>query len=280
MFDIVFENIDIKSDVKRLIEMTFKEKTLYISYTNYTLFNYIDEFCFKYWHNRDHCSNASDYLETLGFVQLQKDAICNINALMTLIELIYNFWNLSSKDFSKEGSDLKWQGNYYHIKYVMNDILEQYNQKIYYDKKNERLLIIEDKQEVTAVAEIINKNLALDIIRYNHRSLQREIEPKKAILLRLGGDLEPKRKDIKAVDTILEDNIFYMLNNLNIRHNNKKEGDKYFKKVVSKMKKNTLEKWYDELYQLILLAYLLLDNKERGEKIKELKLKIENGGMQ
>ena len=45
-----------------------------------------------------------------------------------------------------------------------------------------KILIIEDKPEVTAVVEIIEQDLALDIIRYNHRSLQGEIELKKKIL--------------------------------------------------------------------------------------------------
>lgn len=43
------------------------------------------------------------------------------------------------------------------------------------------------------------------------------------------------------------------------------------------MRLSTLEKWYDELYQMILLALLLLDNTDRTNKIKELKTKI-NGG--
>lgn len=65
-----------------------------------------------------------------------------------------------------------------------------------------------------------------------------------------------------------------MLNNLNIRHNNKNKGDKNYKEYVAKMRKNRLEKWYDELYQMILLAFLLMDNAERAEKVKELKEKI------
>ena len=40
------------------------------------------------------------------------------------------------------------------------------------------------------------------------------------------------------------------------------------------MKKDRLEKWYDELYQMMLLAILLLDNVDRTDKVKELKSKI------
>ena len=58
-----------------------------------------------------------------------------------------------------------------------------------------------------------------------------------------------------------------MLNNLNIRHNNRSKKDKSkYKEYVAKMSKVRLEKWYDELYQMMLLAILLLDNADRTNK--------------
>lgn len=42
------------------------------------------------------------------------------------------------------------------------------------------------------------------------------------------------------------------------------------------MKNSTLENWYDELYQMILLAYLLMDNQDRNVKVDELICKIGN----
>lgn len=105
----------------------------------------------------------------------------------------------------------------------MLDNLEKYNHKAYIE--NERILIIEDKPEVTAVVEIIEQDLAIDIIRYNHRSLQGEIELKKKILISLGSELEPKRKELQALNKQLSEDIFFMLNNLNVRHNNRSKKD-------------------------------------------------------
>ena len=102
--------------------------------------------------------------------------------------------------------------------------------------------------------------MALGVIKYNHKSLKGEIEKKKNILIALGTELEPKRKQLQTVDKKLSDNIFFMLNNMHIRHNNSN--------------KNELEEWYDELYQMILLAFLMIDNVERMEKIKKLKHNI------
>lgn len=44
------------------------------------------------------------------------------------------------------------------------------------------------------------------------------------------------------------------------------------------MRKEILEEYYDELYQMMLLAFLLIDNVDRMNKIDELKNKI--GGQQ
>lgn len=50
--------------------------------------------------------------------------------------------------------------------------------------------------------------------------------------------------------------------------------DKNYRKVVADMDDSTLEHWYDELYQMILLAFLQLDQVDRNAKILELKQTI------
>ena len=76
---------------------------------------------------------------------------------------------------------------------------------------------------------------------------------------------------LKLKNSKLEDDVLALLNNLNIRHNNCMEGDKNYKEIVAKMSKDELENWYDETYQLCLLAFLELDNVERTKKVSELK---------
>lgn len=75
---------------------------------------------------------------------------------------------------------LQWCGNYYHLKDVMDDVLSQYNHIAYISEEQECVFVVEDKPEVTAAAEIMpTPTLAVDIIKYNHRSLKGEIEQKK-----------------------------------------------------------------------------------------------------
>lgn len=40
---------------------------------------------------------------------------------------------------------------------------------------------------------------------------------------------------------------------------------------MAEMDEGVLENWYDELYQMILLAYLRLEQEDSAVKVKELK---------
>lgn len=271
IFDIASASINISNEVDRIVSMSVEEKSTYYPPYDLTLFEFVDQRCFRDWSYRGHFVNVKDFLEAVNYNEIIKSAKNgDTEAFMILIELTYNLWSLAYYDIIDKDSLSKWNNNFFHLRDVMLDNLEKYNYKAYID--DERILIIEDKPEVTAVAEIIEQDLAIDIIRYNHRSMQGEIELKKKILTSLGSELEPKRKKLQVLNKQLSEDIFFMLNNMNLRHNNrsKKDMGKY-KEYVAKMTKARLEKWYDELYQMMLLAFLLLDNVDRTENVKELK---------
>lgn len=277
IFDIASASINISNEVDRIVSMSVEEKSTYYPPYNLTLFEFVDQRCFRDWSYRVHFVNVKDFLEAVNYNEIIKSAKNgDTEAFMILIELTYNLWSLAYYDIIDKDSLSKWNNNFFHLRDVMLDNLEKYNHKAYID--DERILIIEDKPEVTAVAEIIKQDLAIDIIRYNHRSMQGEIELKKKILISLGSELEPKRKELQVLNKQLSEDIFFMLNNMNLRHNNrsKKDMGKY-KEYVAKMTKARLEKWYDELYQMMLLAFLLLDNVDRTENVKKLKEKIIGG---
>lgn len=277
IFEIVSKKVDAAGDIKRIITIFENEETIFnINY--YTIKQYVQKYSFLNWKHRNHAINLDDYLTMVGYTNLKKTAYTNEESMLTLIELIYNFWYLVLQDIAIVKNKIKPFGNYYHIKDIMDDLLAQYNYVAYLDKIENRILIIEDKSEVTSAAEILPSALAIDVIKYNHRSLKGEINLKKNILTSLGAELEPKRKSLQVYNKQLSEDIFFLLNNINIRHNNcDKDNKSYYKEFVSKMNKSELEKWYDELYQMILLAFLLLDNIERTKKIKNLKCKIAEG---
>lgn len=134
------------------------------------------------------------------------------------------------------------------------------------------------KKNVAAesVAEIVDDDLATLILQYNHFMLEGDLDSKKSILSDIGQALESLRDNLKKCNKLLETNIFFMLNNMNIRHNNrsKTQDGKHYKEYVAKMRKSKLEEWYDDLYQMMLLAYLEMDGQERTKRVDELKKKI------
>lgn len=83
--------------------------------------------------------------------------------------------------------------------------------------------------------------------------------------------LESKREALKNVNKTLESNVFFLYNNMNIRHNNCDPASKNYKEHTANMSKKELEFWYDEIYQLSLLFFLELDNIERSKQIEVLK---------
>lgn len=92
-------------------------------------------------------------------------------------------------------------------------------------------------------------------------------------MLLLADKFEPTRNELKKVNSTLESNIGYLLNKMHIRHNNKDGNNASV--YVANIKDEELKKWYDETYQMLLLAMLELDNIDRNRKVNELKKKIE-----
>ena len=81
--------------------------------------------------------DVDDFLKTVNYNELRRSAIFNLEDLFTLIELIYNFWNLAACDLEKRVNGLQWSGNFYHVRDVMDDILRQYNYTAYIPEADE-----------------------------------------------------------------------------------------------------------------------------------------------
>lgn len=285
IFDIVSDNLDIKSDLNRINRIANLKGLLYegdyFIQNDYNLFEFVNKYCFKSWKQRGRLIDLDDFLYTIKFDELTKQAVVDFNAFLSFIEVIYNLWYLSDRKIKKSNSEFELNFEMYssddfnHLKDIMDTVLEQYNHTAHLNSNDEYVLIVEDKPEVTAVSEILPDQLALNVIKYNHRQLKGNIELKKSILISFGHQMESQRSNLEKNNKWLSEDIFFMLNNMNLRHNNIDESNKTkYKKYVAKMSDNELEKWYDELYQMILLAFLTLDNVERSKNVEDLKKRI------
>lgn len=125
-------------------------------------------------------------------------------------------------------------------------------------------------------SELIPEALSYKIIAYNHHSMKGNLESKRQTLLMFADLLEPKRDELETVDKKFASDLFYTFNNFNIRHNNVDPAGPKYKKPVGDLTKEQLESWYDEVYQMCLLAFMRLEHVPRKQEFDMLKDKIEN----
>lgn len=255
-------NIDIRKEYSRLYSMLYdasdSEPSLY------------DEFCehFGDFWFRGTATSLPDFDEQYGFNYVESPQDFSLDYLVSFCEYFYNlciaynaqrdFMCLSVEPFMQQ------------INRVISNI--GYTQSL----KDGLTIFVEKSNEAIAVAEILPKELSYKVISYNHHSMKGNVAQKKDILLKLANLLEAERRKLSSINSTLEDNLFYAFNNLNIRHSNIDVNSPKYKKYVDEMPIDELEQWYDELYQMCLLAFLEIDNLERKKRFNELKNQIES----
>lgn len=132
-------------------------------------------------------------------------------------------------------------------------------------------------QIAISVAELVDPELSYRVIEYNHHSMKGDLERKRSTILVLSDKLEAQQKKLKQINASLETDLFFLLNNINLRHNNTDPaGGKKYHSAIAEMGKEELESWYDETYQMCLLAFLELENIDRKEKVGQLKQSIQS----
>lgn len=273
IFQILQEQFDMHTEINRIYEV-FKSHLFNKNTFVYSPEKLVDEFVFQNWTQRNRCINTSDMKDSLGINSILRKEDPTMNELIIFLEYVENILNLAWK-YKMNNDDVLDNPKYNILRENLDDLLDRINHEKYVFDDEEMVLIAEKNAEATAVAEIVDTKTSLKVIKYNHYLLKGDIQAKKDIILELATKLEPKRKQLEKLDNKLSSNLFYLLNNLNLRHNNVDKTNKNYKDAVAKMRKDTLEKWYDETYQLELLAFLLLDNEKRNKKVDELKAKVE-----
>ncbi len=278
IFELIKSNNTMQKDAERLIELFHERESIRFGTDIYTIEDFVDGYCFRDWPNRSRCLDVEDYLCTLGIEEIDRFIPKSQDEFLLLIEIIYNFWYISGNYNNEElmtAFGFEYLPEYNQLKNMMDECLPEYNQKAYYNAETQQCLIIEDSPQVTATAEVSESETAIEIIRYNHRSLKGDIQKKKMILKALGDSLEGRKKDITQINNTLYKTITGALNNLNIRHNNSNpKNTSNYHRIVAEMTDEELETHYDDLYQLILLAILLVDNVARQQEIQELTQRV------
>ena len=133
------------------------------------------------------------------------------------------------------------------------------------------IIIVEKNAVAIEVAEI-QPNLADIVIEYNHYLLKGNLDRKKEILKKLADALEPQKKILKEINKRVEDDFFYLVNSMNIRHNNSDPEDAaHYNHKFTIMTDSEKEIWYDLIYEQGLALFVYLEQKKRNNIIDEYK---------
>lgn len=266
-FDRLVRTIDFQKEYQKIETLVLQPHSLH----GYSIEDSIERY-FKNWkYNANYLSfkEVRDQLEFTferdGYYNVPTGYINGVNDFFDYCEMIINMIVLLPEEEAE-----------YHAKNVNNIIrlidydLNTLNHEI--RKINDKCLIIQKDAAVSEVVELVEPLLADSILEYNHYLLKGDLDKKKNILVKIANALEPKRPEINELNKQLCSDYFYLINNMNIRHNNcdKTDVGKYNEKFDI-LKSEEKEEWYDDIFQMSLLIYLLLENKKNSSKIKYFK---------
>lgn len=202
-----------------------------------------------------------------GYYDLPSGIIKDVNDFFDYCEMIINMIVLLPEE------EAEYHGkNVNEIIRLIDYDLDFLNHRI--RKIDDKYLIIQKDATASEVVDIVEDSLAKIILEYNHYLLKGDLEKKKNILIKIANALEPLKGEIKATNYQLYKDYFYLINNMDIRHNNCDSSDtSNYNAYFDKLTINEKEEWYDEIYQMSLLIFLLLENRNQTKKISDLKSK-------
>lgn len=263
--------VDYKKEYKKLYDLLFREDMDINSdhQSTYTVLS--DFFTSFYFHGTYLSLQEFDEENGFNFPDPSRDNF-KIEDLIMLMEYFYNmlmgYMSLRNIPYS----DIDAQ-------FLMQHILKVCEAIGYKQASEDGFTVFVEKDAVaTAVAEsdLIPDDLSYKLITYDHHSMHGNLEKKKAIIVRLASILEGQREKIHQTNPSLEDDLFFAFNNFNLRHNNCDPVSKKFKPTIAAMDKKELEKWYDETYQMCLLALMEIEQANRKPMLDEIKAKTKS----
>lgn len=267
--------IDIKKEYEKLYQLFFCEELKSQTEKYGSVYNLLEHY-FTNFYFRGTCLSLQEFDELNGFSFEKEPPDFNIEILVTLMEYIYN---LSS---AYQGMQFNMQWGYvnsFNLLFLLDQVRRVCESIGYMETQDNGFTVfVEKSPEAIAVAEseLLPKDFSYKVLSYNHYSMKGDIAAKKQTLLQFAFLIEGKKRQLHNANPSLENDLSYLFNNLNIRHNNSDASGKgTYKKIVAEMSKSELEKWYDETYQMCLLAILEIEQAKRKKEFEKLKEKIE-----
>lgn len=260
----------------------YLSRKVFKDYNHYTgnFYNMVNS-CIELWPDRYTATNINDFFDQYGIsFDIQNfsndECLYYLQFIMNFIKWIYEEYKKESNknddsyytyDFQKSNmfSNLAENNSFYFGTIIENiqHIVELCNYDI--EIINEHFTFIKRDADVDSILPILENedDLRIALLEYNDFRIENNKEEKKIILKKIGDYLEPRRKEFSSLNKSLTDDVFFMLNNFYIRHNNDKN-----------IKFDTDEEyilWYDNLFMMMIQLIRTKNIKEIQNMLKEFK---------
>ena len=263
-------SIDIEEEYKKLYDMLYGRSIQVSDRKRISAYDELGD-TFPSFYFRGTCLTIEEFDKKHGFSFVENPDNFTIDCLVSLCEYIYNmliaYQGVTGNAFIPQAINVQFY--WAQIATIIESI--GYLQT----SQDGFTIFVEKSPAAIAVAEIAPQEVSYKVITYNHHSMKGNLEAKKSTLLAFADLLEPQRKGLEAIDKQFASDLFYAFNNFNIRHNNIDQTGPKYKKPIGNLSKEQLEYWYDETYQMCLLAFLRLEHVDRKNNFDTLKSQIE-----
>lgn len=279
IFELLSEKYNIVKEMNKIAELFAGVKISYGDYftqrapQQYSIEQIFEWNCFPKWKQRGPYLSCAEMKADLNipnsFSNNMDDIIKGLEYYINILRMVEEKLNFS------RNMQFSYPPAYPMLLKNIDILLEHLNYEEQVFAQDEKVILVPKNPAATAVAEITDKeHIAFAILKYNHNSLKGNIAEKKSLLLSIANEYEPLLKNPINGFSDYFDKANCLLNNLNLRHNNLEGRDK--REIVCEMPAEELEKWYDELYQLLLFCVLIKDNIKRKKEIDDLVKKLIN----
>lgn len=235
--------------------------------------------CIELWPDRYTATNVNDFFDQYG-ISFEVQNFTNIECLYYL-QFIMNFIIWIKKEYEKEPCNpyepyygYNEPNSFYNLlinneqyfKTILeniNHIAELCNYNI--EEINDHYTFIKRDADVDSVLPILENedDLRIALLEYNDFRIENNKEEKKIILKKIGDYLESRRKEFSSLNKSLTDDVFFMLNNFYIRHNNDKN--------IKFDSDEEYISWYDNLFMMMIQLIRTKNIKEIQNMLKEFK---------
>ena len=273
-WDIVGTTSNFEDEI-HYIDKALYRTLFYVDYKRYSLDEYIDSYYFSNWAtlHKITCPSIADLRSRLHIDEYKYSQPLPVEKFLLYLEFAANIVYIAiSKNMNQSAVRIARNifGNIKINCERLNFEIREFSQGCF--------KIVEKNAAATAVADKYSgrdSEFSYKVIEYNHFLLKGNIDRKREILNTIASKFEAVRPQLKAIGfKDIESDAGYLVNNINIRHNNTDPQSKSQKAYVAVMPPAELEEWYDKTYDVLLLALLASDFSELHGEIQELKTKI------